>query len=185
MGPHHRVRDRQRGRRDLVGQLLQYFPRGFRPAPARVAHDRLHHGQGPDAAGRGRGAARLRVPIVFNILAFAIVAAITVVLVWGIRESANFNFWMVAIKLVVLGFFVLGELQVRQAGPLDALRPERFLRHCGGRGDRLLRLHRLRRRLDGGRGVQEPQARHADRHHRLPRSSAPSSTSSSRRSSPE
>jgi basic amino acid/polyamine antiporter, APA family len=46
------------------------------------------------------------IPIVFNILAFAIVAAITVVLVWGIRESASFNFWMVAIKLVVLGFFV-------------------------------------------------------------------------------
>src|SRR5512143_3488114 len=48
----------------------------------------------------------LGVPIVFNILAMAIVAAITVVLVWGIRESAGFNFWMVAIKLVVLGFFV-------------------------------------------------------------------------------
>ena len=47
------------------------------------------------------------IPIVFNILAVAIVAAITVVLVWGIRESANFNFGMVAIKLVVLGFFVL------------------------------------------------------------------------------
>jgi APA family basic amino acid/polyamine antiporter len=46
------------------------------------------------------------IPIVFNILAFVIVAAITVVLVWGIRESASFNFWMVAIKLVVLGFFV-------------------------------------------------------------------------------
>jgi APA family basic amino acid/polyamine antiporter len=46
------------------------------------------------------------VPIVFNILAFVIVAVITVVLVWGIRESARFNFWMVAIKLVVLGFFV-------------------------------------------------------------------------------
>src|SRR2546421_8015194 len=46
------------------------------------------------------------VPIVLNILAFAIVAAITIVLVWGIRESASFNFWMVAIKLVVLGFFV-------------------------------------------------------------------------------
>jgi APA family basic amino acid/polyamine antiporter len=46
------------------------------------------------------------IPIVFNILAFAIVAAITVVLVWGIRESAGFNFWMVAIKLLVLGFFV-------------------------------------------------------------------------------
>jgi basic amino acid/polyamine antiporter, APA family len=46
------------------------------------------------------------IPIVFNLLAFAIVMAITVVLVWGIRESANFNFGMVAIKLVVLGFFI-------------------------------------------------------------------------------
>jgi len=46
------------------------------------------------------------IPIIFNILAFAIVAVITVILVWGIRESARFNFWMVAIKLVVLGFFV-------------------------------------------------------------------------------
>jgi APA family basic amino acid/polyamine antiporter len=46
------------------------------------------------------------VPIVFNIMAFTIVAAITVLLVWGIRESARFNFWMVAIKLIVLGFFV-------------------------------------------------------------------------------
>jgi basic amino acid/polyamine antiporter, APA family len=49
----------------------------------------------------------LGIPIVFNILAGVIVAAITVVLVWGIRESARFNFVMVAIKLVVLGFFVL------------------------------------------------------------------------------
>ena len=49
----------------------------------------------------------LGIPIVVNILALFIVAAITVVLVWGIRESASFNFWMVAIKLVVLGFFIL------------------------------------------------------------------------------
>jgi len=47
------------------------------------------------------------IPIVFNLMAFVIVAVITVVLVWGIRESASFNFVMVAIKLVVLGFFVL------------------------------------------------------------------------------
>ncbi|HJT18803.1 MAG TPA: amino acid permease, partial [Thermoanaerobaculia bacterium] len=46
------------------------------------------------------------VPIIFNILAVGIVALITIVLVWGVRESASFNFWMVAIKLVVLGFFV-------------------------------------------------------------------------------
>ncbi len=47
------------------------------------------------------------VPIIFNVLAVFIVTVITIVLVWGIRESATFNFWMVAIKLVVLGFFVL------------------------------------------------------------------------------
>jgi basic amino acid/polyamine antiporter, APA family len=46
------------------------------------------------------------IPLVFNLLAFGIVMLITVVLVWGIRESASFNFWMVAIKLVVLGFFL-------------------------------------------------------------------------------
>jgi basic amino acid/polyamine antiporter, APA family len=47
------------------------------------------------------------MPIVFNILAGAIVAAITIVLIWGIRESAKFNFWMVALKLIILGFFVI------------------------------------------------------------------------------
>ncbi|HET9795645.1 MAG TPA: amino acid permease [Thermoanaerobaculia bacterium] len=46
------------------------------------------------------------IPIVFNILAFLIVAGITVVLVWGVKESARFNAVMVAIKLVVLAFFV-------------------------------------------------------------------------------
>jgi APA family basic amino acid/polyamine antiporter len=46
------------------------------------------------------------VPIIFNILAVGIVTLITIVLVWGIREAASFNFWMVAIKLGVLAFFV-------------------------------------------------------------------------------
>lgn len=46
------------------------------------------------------------VPIVFNILAFGIVALITVVLVWGIKESSNFNAVMVLIKILVLLFFV-------------------------------------------------------------------------------
>jgi APA family basic amino acid/polyamine antiporter len=45
-------------------------------------------------------------PIVCNVFAFGIVMAITVVLVWGMKESAYFNFAMVAIKLVVLGFFL-------------------------------------------------------------------------------
>jgi APA family basic amino acid/polyamine antiporter len=46
------------------------------------------------------------IPIVFNILAIGIVAAITVVLVIGIRESATANTWMVMLKLVVLAFFI-------------------------------------------------------------------------------
>ncbi|HKY42816.1 MAG TPA: amino acid permease [Pyrinomonadaceae bacterium] len=48
----------------------------------------------------------LGVPIVFNILAFGIVALITIVLVWGIKESSNFNAFMVLIKILVLLFFV-------------------------------------------------------------------------------
>jgi APA family basic amino acid/polyamine antiporter len=46
------------------------------------------------------------VPIVFNILAFGIVALITIVLVWGIKESSNFNAVMVLIKILVLLFFI-------------------------------------------------------------------------------
>jgi len=46
------------------------------------------------------------VPVVFNVLAFGIVALITIVLVIGIRESATTNTMMVLLKLVVLGFFV-------------------------------------------------------------------------------
>jgi basic amino acid/polyamine antiporter, APA family len=49
----------------------------------------------------------LGIPIVFNILALAIVALITILLVIGIRESATTNAAMVGLKLVVLAFFVL------------------------------------------------------------------------------
>ena len=37
-------------------------------------------------------------------------------------------------------------------GELPSVRAERLHRHPSGRGDRVLRLHRLRRHLDGGRG---------------------------------
>jgi basic amino acid/polyamine antiporter, APA family len=46
-------------------------------------------------------------PIIFNILAVAIVTLITVVLIWGIRESARFNAVMVGIKILVLTFFIV------------------------------------------------------------------------------
>src|SRR4029453_18767447 len=47
------------------------------------------------------------IPIVFNLLALGIVALITIVLVWGIKESAEFNAVMVGIKIVVLLFFIV------------------------------------------------------------------------------
>lgn len=46
------------------------------------------------------------IPIVFNFPAFLIVAIITTVLVWGVRESARLNAVMVMIKIIVLLFFV-------------------------------------------------------------------------------
>ncbi|MEK6337096.1 MAG: amino acid permease [Acidobacteriota bacterium] len=45
--------------------------------------------------------------IVFNAPAFGIVALVTIVLVWGIKESARFNAVMVGIKILVLIFFVV------------------------------------------------------------------------------
>src|SRR2546430_10133653 len=47
------------------------------------------------------------IPIVINVLAFGIVAVITIILVIGIRESATINTTMVMLKLIILGFFVV------------------------------------------------------------------------------
>jgi APA family basic amino acid/polyamine antiporter len=49
----------------------------------------------------------LGFPIIFNFLAVGIVMLITVVLIWGIRESARFTAVMVGIKIVVLTFFIV------------------------------------------------------------------------------
>jgi APA family basic amino acid/polyamine antiporter len=49
----------------------------------------------------------LGIPIIFNALAVFIVALVTIVLVWGVRESARFNAVMVAVKILVLAFFVV------------------------------------------------------------------------------
>ncbi|MCS7158423.1 MAG: amino acid permease [Blastocatellia bacterium] len=47
------------------------------------------------------------VPIIVNVPAFAIVAMLTVLLVIGVKESARFNAVMVAVKLLVLLFFIV------------------------------------------------------------------------------
>jgi APA family basic amino acid/polyamine antiporter len=46
-------------------------------------------------------------PIIFNLLAILIVAAITIILIWGVKESSRFNAVMVGIKIVVLTFFIV------------------------------------------------------------------------------
>jgi APA family basic amino acid/polyamine antiporter len=47
------------------------------------------------------------IPIIFNLLAVLIVTFITIVLIWGIKESARFNATMVGIKILVLTFFII------------------------------------------------------------------------------
>jgi APA family basic amino acid/polyamine antiporter len=59
------------------------------------------------------------IPIVFNLLAFGIVMLITVVLVWGIRESAGFNAVMVGIKILVLLFFIVVALYFVAPGEMS------------------------------------------------------------------
>lgn len=47
------------------------------------------------------------IPVIFNLPAFGIVAVLTVLLVIGVKESARFNAFMVAVKLLVLFFFIV------------------------------------------------------------------------------
>ncbi len=58
----------------------------------------------------------LGIPIVFNILAILITAAITVLLVRGVKESARFNNVIVVLKVVTLLFFIaVGAFYVKPA----------------------------------------------------------------------
>ena len=72
----------------------------------------------------------------------------------GERPLQHWSWW--AIKLLVLGFFVVRGHGLREARELAPLRPQRLGGHPGGGGGDLLRLHRLRRRLHGRRGVPQP-----------------------------
>jgi APA family basic amino acid/polyamine antiporter len=49
----------------------------------------------------------LGLPLIFNLPAVLVVAFITWILVLGIRQSAHFNTWMVVLKLMVIGFFIV------------------------------------------------------------------------------
>jgi APA family basic amino acid/polyamine antiporter len=57
------------------------------------------------------------VPLVFNLLAFLIVATVTVILLVGIRQSSWFNAVMVILKLLVLCFFIF--IGIRYMNPAN------------------------------------------------------------------
>ena len=105
--------------------------------------------------------------VAVNVPGIAIVAVITWVLVIGIKESARVN-------NAHGGDQAGGARPLRGRGrllhrsrELASLRAQRLEGHPSGGGHRLLRLHRLRRRLHRGRGDEGPAAHDAARHHRL------------------
>ena len=100
---------------------------------------------------------------VVNLPAALIVLALTAMLIGGTKESARLNNIMVAVKLsVVVAFILLGAAYVTSANWHPAhsvqyrrVRPFRLVRRGARRLGRVLRLHRLRRRLDRRAGGQE------------------------------
>ena len=104
------VRGRQRGRRHLVGRLLRHAPPRSGRRAAGMADHRL-----PDRAAQLQPRCErpadtaphlLGLPILVNIPAFAIVMAITWLLLRGTRESSTANNVMVVVKLVALALFI-------------------------------------------------------------------------------
>ena len=119
-----------------------------------------------------------------NIPALAILFVLTLLLIRGTQESAFVNSLIVITKVaIVLMVIAIGWGFINPANHTPYIPAAttyttpagghtRLRRHHGhpGRGrGRVLRLHRVRRRVDGGAGSEEPEARHADRHPRLAR----------------
>jgi hypothetical protein len=94
----------------------------------------------------------------------------------GHQGIGHVNTIIVAIKVsIVVAVIMFGAFYVNTANWFPYIPPNTgtfgqfgWSRSSGGRGDHLLRLYRLRRRLDRGAGGQGSGARHADRHARQP-----------------
>ena len=106
---------------------------------------------------------------IINLPAMLIAALVTMLLIVGIKESANVNSVIVIIKVaVVLAVIVAGAAFVNRENWTPFIPQNRgsfgdfgWSGIARGRGRDLLRLHRLRRGVDGRAGSQEPAARHA------------------------
>src|SRR5262244_1499385 len=97
-----------------------------------------------------------QVTAIFNLPAVIIIGIVTLLLVIGIRESANVNNVIVFVKLASV-----------HPGEHRRARAFRLERRDAGRWDSVFRIHRFRRCQYGSARGKESPARHADRHHRL------------------
>ena len=133
LGPDPRVRDRQHRRRHLVVGYFEHAPRGVSASTSRgLADHRLPHGA---PAGARRGCSRRRphflgIPIVFNCRACSSSPLLTVVLVWGVKESARVQRGHGRRSSSSCSPSSCSSASVREAGELAPVRAERL------RGDR-------------------------------------------------
>ena len=101
----------------------------------------------------------------FNLPGFLIVFVLTLLLVRGVRESAEANNVMVLIKIgAILTFLVVGGMLVHKANWVP-FAPIGICRRPDRRRNRVLHLHRFRFCLDCGRGVRKAAARFAVWHY--------------------
>ena len=109
----------------------------------------------------------LGIPIIFNAPASMIVVLLTIILVIGIKESSRFNIAIVAIKLLVLAFFIIiGSFYVKKSN-WTPFAPNGFEGISAGAAIAFFSFIGFDWHLDGSGGNAEPQKRHAHRHNWL------------------
>ncbi len=147
----------------LAGDLGLVLPARFVSAP--ISFDAAEHAWSSTGA-------------ILNVPAVLIIVMITALLVVGIRESAKFNNFIVAVKLTVIALFIVCAAPsfstanwVTSGNPAGAfIPPNAGYRHlwlvgrAPWRRRGILCLYRVRCRLDGGAGSQGPDAGYAQRH---------------------
>ena len=103
----------------------------------------------------------------FNLPGFLIVFLLTLLLVRGVKESAETNNVMVLVKIgAIVTFLVVGGMLVKPAN-WHALRAFGVRRNRYRGGHRFLYLHRIRFGLDRRRGIAQSAKRFALRHHHV------------------
>ena len=117
----------------------------------------------------------VHVTTILNLPAVFIIFVVTTLLVVGIKESANFNNFIVLVKVAVVLLFIVGAAHAISTANWHPFIPANTGQsgHFGwsgvmtGRWYCVLRLHRIRRCQHRGPGGEKSATRHAHRHHRV------------------